>query len=62
VLGDAVTTDDVLPKEFLDLGGAHISEWFRFYPFCEVFNRDCREGIITLRGCQLSNNIDAPSL
>jgi hypothetical protein len=62
VPGDAITTDDVLPKEFLDWSGAHIGEWFRFYSFCEVFDRDHREGIIALHRSQPSDDIDAPSL
>jgi hypothetical protein len=60
--GDTIATDNVLSEEFLDRGGAHICKWLRFYPFCKIFNCDHCEGVIALRGSQLSNDIDAPPL
>jgi hypothetical protein len=49
VSGNIVMADDVLPKEFLDCGGADIGERFHFYLFCKVFNSHHRKSIIAMR-------------
>jgi hypothetical protein len=62
LLRDSVTTDDVLPENFLDGGGGYIGYWLHFNPFCEVLVCDNGTGVVSLGWCEFAHDIDAPSL
>jgi hypothetical protein len=59
LLRNSITTDDVLPENFLDGGGGYICYWFSFNPFGELLNCDKGEGVVFLCWCKFSHDIDA---
>jgi hypothetical protein len=62
LLRNSVMTDDVLLEKFMDGGGGYICYWFRFNPSSEVINWDNGKGVVVLRWCKFSHDIDAPPL
>jgi hypothetical protein len=62
LLRNSVTTDDVLPKKFLEGGRCYICYWFCFNPFGEVLDYDNGECVVSLCWCKFPHNIDAPPL
>jgi hypothetical protein len=43
---DAITKDDILPKEFSDGCEAYVCDGLRFNPLCEILNGHDGEGVV----------------
>jgi hypothetical protein len=48
LLWDSISTDDVLPKEFLDGCGGYVGNGLRFNPLCELLHCYNCESVISL--------------
>jgi hypothetical protein len=62
LLWNSISTDDVLPKEFLNGGGGYVGDKLRFNQFGEVLHYDYSESVVSLCWCKFTDNGDAPSL
>jgi hypothetical protein len=48
LLWNSITTDDILPKEFLDSSRGYVGDGLRFDPFGEVLHCDNGKGVVSL--------------
>jgi hypothetical protein len=62
VLGNTITTDDILLEELFDSCGAYVCDRFCLNPLHEVLDCHDSEGVIVLCWGKLADYVNAPSL
>jgi hypothetical protein len=59
LLWNSIATDDVLLKEFLDVGERYVGSRLHFNPFGEVFHCNDDKSVVSLCWCKFTNDVNA---